>query len=240
MDKLRTYLFFPNVFTLGDTVVNVHSPKLNQIARIGESFYNFYLTFATFNFDNVFELAKNFTKLYINDDYSDYENAMNNPWIVHQFCDAISFFIDESVVFNDLNKSFCVDQGVIVDESNYQEFANVVRFLNALEEKKPMKFRNAIARKKHEQLERLRKKYATKENGNGDSLTLKDMCSILCHAEGNGITVFNVGELTIYHLYEHFERLNMKENYLTIHQIYTNGLLDDPSKLKSWMVKTKY
>lgn len=237
MDRLRTYLFKPTIFTKDSTSVFVSSPTLNQISEIGENYYNFFLTFATFNFSNMFDFARSFTNLEINEDDSDYENAVSNSWIRDQLCGAISFFINENVAYVHDNQSFCVESGVIIRESNYHEFASIVRELNALEEKKEKSFRNDISRKKHERYEKLRKKYANKDN---NSLELKDICSILCYAEGNGINVFNVGELTIYHLYEHFERLNMKENYLTTHQIYTNGLLDDPSKLKSWMVRTKY
>lgn len=121
----------------------------------------------------------------------------------------------------------------VIDQENYLEFRNVLYELNGVKEDQAPKFRNKKAEEYYYKMLEVRKKH------NQDSgLYLKDICSILCNAEGNGISVFNIGELTLYQVYEHFERLSVKESHRRMLKVWANGHLKEDTKLQDWLVKT--
>lgn len=83
------------------------------------------------------------------------------------------------------------------------------------------------------------KAFESKQTSNDEGLDLKDICSILCSAPDNGINILNIGDLTIYQVYEQFERLNIKEKHDRLLPVWANGHLGDKEKLPEWIIKTK-
>ncbi|RNB59539.1 hypothetical protein EDM57_05195 [Brevibacillus gelatini] len=230
MDRLRQFIGLPHVLPSG---IKIYSPTIDAIAEIGEGVYNLYLSLATFNkYDIVTSLFKlSPEELSEINKFDDYEFLISTP-LLPEIENALSFFTQSKVVFRDF--AFYIRDNIFVSVATYNEISNKIRELNGLSEKTKLKFRNARAERDYYRLQELRKKYNT-----DDTLSLKDMCSILCNAEGNGINIFNIGKLTIYQVYEHFERLSVKESHRRMLKVWANGHLKEDFKLQDWLVKTK-
>lgn len=220
--------------------IPVYSPTIDSIGDIGEIQYNVYLTLATFDKESILKLMFGLSS----DEYSELENEdsyevlTSIPVIANELINALSFFIKDQVQHDQLSNSYLVHDKTFINSNNYLELVKTIKEQNGVSEsKKSIKFNSEISKQKYERLLELRKN--SKKKNDDQSLTLKDMLSILCHAEGNGINIFNVGELTIYQVYEHFERLNVREQHKRLLRIWANGYLGKDEKLPEWMVKTK-
>jgi hypothetical protein len=233
MDRLRQFLGLPAILPSG---IKIYSPTIQKIAELGESIYHFYLSLATFDksliVTSLFKpTAKELEEI---NKYDDFEFLVATP-LLPEIERALSFFTDSDVTFR--LDAFYIDEVEFVNKDNYKDVSKVIQELNGLQgqqEKSKPKFKNKKTEELYYKLQELRKKYKGE-----DSLTLKDICSILCNAEGNGINVFNVGNLTIYQIYEHFERLSVKEAHRRMLKVWANGHLKEDVKLQDWLVKTK-
>ncbi|MEC0210236.1 hypothetical protein P4H70_14960 [Paenibacillus ehimensis] len=235
-DRIRLFLGKPACVNN----INIYSPTIDGIAEIGEVVYNIYITLASFNKEVILK-----TLFGINDEnYSLIENEdtfdilTSIPAVVHETEKAFSFFTKADVKYDLTSSSFMAEDVIFVNKHNYLEVSEIIKKLNgmSIDENKPIKFKNEKAKKLHEKLQQLKKKY---QKSDADSLDLKDMLSILCNADGNGIDVFNVGKLTVYQVYEHFERLNMKEQHKRLLKVWANGYLGSDDKLPEWIIKSK-
>lgn len=236
-NRLRSFLGNRPIYFNG---VGIYSPTIDEIDEIGENLYYTYLTIATFDKETI--LKKIFKVS--DEDYADVENESSYliltaiPSILEELKKSISFFIKEEVEYKDGN--FLFTEGKFLDNSNYSEFVRLIKLQNGIgnEEKKQIKFKNNKAKEMYEKLLRLRGKHKKKESD--DELTLKDMLSILCNADGNGINIFNVGQLTVYQAYEQFERLGIKEQHKRLLRVWSNDRrLGENDKLPEWLVKSK-
>jgi len=219
--------------------IKLYSPTIEEIGLLGELKYNVFVTLASFNKETILR-----TLYGVNDeDYiivsneDAYEVLTSIPSIANEIKHAISYFTKSDVDYDEQYSSYFVDGNLLINKDNYKEFTSIIRKLNGLsEDEQPLKFKNEKAKKLHAKLLKLRSKY---KKADDDSPELKDMLSILCNAEGNGINVFNVGKLTIYQVYEHFERLNIKERHTRLLRVWANGYLGKDEKLPEWIVKSK-
>lgn len=235
MDRLRIFLGKP--IKLNDNTM-LHSPTISEIAEIGEIQYRIYLSLCTFDKEFILKQMlqivtdEQFKEI---EDYNDYEVITESHPISQEIANALSFFCRENINFNFNDKVFQNENGVIISRNNYLDVVKCIKEINGLheEKKKEMKFRNQKSKEMFSKLNRLRKQHQD------ESLELKDMLSILCSAEGNGINIFNAGNLTIYQVYEHFERLNINESHKRMIKVWANGLLDKDTKVPEWIVKSK-
>lgn len=219
--------------------IKIYSPTIDEIEEITENTYNLYLLFATFNLKNIISVYNQIN--IINNDileelkeFSEYEILTSVNFIIKQIVESLSFFVKDDVFFNLKQKTFIVKDTVFITKDNYKDIVKIIKTTNGLaQEEKEVKYRNEVAKKMHQKLLELRKKYRK-----NDYLELKDYLSILCNAPDNGINVFNVGNLTIYQVYEHLERLGITENYKRLLGVWQNGLLKDSNQLKDWMIRT--
>ncbi|MFF2834290.1 hypothetical protein ACFVSK_21200, partial [Cellulosimicrobium cellulans] len=83
------------------------------------------------------------------------------------------------------------------------------------------------------------KSFEQQINSNEDGMELKDICSILCIAPDNGINIHNIGEMTIYQVYEQFERMASKDEFNRALPIWANGHWDSKEKFPEWIKRTK-
>lgn len=216
--------------------VSLYSPTVQKIADIGEDTYQFYYNLATFNVDVLSSL-----ELFSEEKLNQHEHISNFAWftsspaLAEWVAQALSFFCRQEISFYSPGSFFYLNQEKLVHSGNYKEIAAIIKELNGVQEEEPkMPFRNTRAKKLYEKLQKARKKHSSAE-----TLELKDLLSILCQAEGNGIHIFNVGQLTIYQVYEHFERLNLKENHKRLLGVWSNGLLKENHSLPEWIIKSK-
>lgn len=222
--------------------LDIYSPTIDSVGEIGEVLYSIYIALATFNKEAILKHMFNVS----DEDYERIEHEDNFdtltliPAVVLETQDALSYFTKSTVIFNPHSVTYNIGEKVLVSKENYLEFSSIIEKLNGLseesEEKPKIKFKSESARKMYEELMKQKKK---SKNKNSDSLSLKDVLSILCNADGNGINVFNVSNLTIYQVYEHFERLQIKEQHTRLLRVWANGYLGEKDKLPEWIIKSK-
>lgn len=245
IDKLKLFLGEP-VPIAND--IFLYSPKIKDISKVGENVYYMYLMFATFNREQVLNIFKensllNEESLSRLEQFDDYEVLTSNEMFLNQIVESLKFFIKKDIYYkfiltnneDDYKISFFVNEKEFINQNNYKTFSSLVKEVNGIDSKKEkIEFKNERAKKKWERLQKIKQQYEKDK-----ILNIKDICSILCNAEGNGINVFNIKNLTIYQIYEHFERLSIKEGHRRMVGVWANGLLDSSTKLQEWMVKTK-
>lgn len=169
---------------------------------------------------------------------NDYDVLTDHPAITQHISTALSFFSRENVSYDDHTSSFLTqNQHVLVNKDNYTYVSSVIREMNGISEPSIPQYTAKSNKAKLIYAEMM--KYEKNEVKHDDSLDLKDVLSILCNAKDNGINVFNVMDLTIYQVYEHFERMNIKENHDRILPVWANGHLPETQKLPEWITKTK-
>ncbi|WP_010498383.1 hypothetical protein [Paenibacillus elgii] len=235
-DRIRLFLGKP----ICVNNINIYSPTIDGIAEIGEVVYNIYITLASFNKEvilkTLFGISNENYSLIENEDTFDILTSI--PAVVHETEKAFSFFTKSDVKYDLTSSSYMVENLTFVNKGNYLEVSEMLKRLNgmAIDENKTIKFKNEKAKKMYEKLMQLKGKNV---NNDADSLELKDMLSILCNADGNGIDVFNIGKLTVYQVYEHFERLNIKEQHKRLLNVWANGHLSSEDKLPEWITKSK-
>ncbi|ASA21821.1 hypothetical protein [Paenibacillus donghaensis] len=216
------------------------SPTIREISSIGESVYYSHLILASFDKERIlldlFNFDKDKYETMKNED--DFDVLVSHPTIVQYICDSLSFFINKPVNFDTHTFCFIVDNQPLCNKDNYMELSSVIKMLNGSdsEKKKETKFSSSKAKELLEKRNAMLKKI---NKNSDDNLDLKDVLSILCVAEGNGINVFNVKELTIYQVYEHLERMSLKDSFNRILPVWANGHLGEKGQMPEWIKKTK-
>lgn len=237
MEENRLSLFLGKPIRVNDEI-KIYSPKINDIEKIGENIYNLYLCFATFNRNTIFEFLKKIDVINESTDvdldkFDDYDVLIAMDFIADQIAKALSFFVKDEVLF--LDDKFYISNIVFVNKDNYKEISELIKFANYIKEKKKkkLKFKNKRAEEIYKRIEEKREKY-----NKNDYLGLSDILSVLCNADGNGITIFNVGELTIYQIHEQYNRFSLKEQTNRMLKPWGSGILKEGVKLPEWIVKT--
>ncbi|MVP00806.1 hypothetical protein [Paenibacillus lutrae] len=233
----RLSLFLGNPIFVDD-ILPIYSPTVNDIAAIGELQYNVFLTLASFNKENILKHLLRISE----EDYTSFEDANSYDLltsaapILQEITKSLSFFMRETVLFDEENRCFTCSKGSI-HRDNYKQVAGCIQEANGIHETEQSNiFKNEKARKMFTKLQKLRAQHKKQESA---SLHLKDILSILCQADGNGIHIRNVGRLTIYQIYEQFERMNIKEQHSRLLKVWANGYLGKDDKLPEWIVRTK-
>lgn len=235
IDRLQIFLGKPFKF---NEHVNIYSPTIQEIADIGyiEYLMNFHLT--------TFDKEKILIDLYSLDketyqqiqDVSDYEILVSEAAIRNEICRSLAFFVREEVAFNKLNSTFEVNGHEFVNSQNYKNVSSIIRKLNGLSESSDeIKAVNKTA----DELYKKMQAFENMNSANEDAPELKDILTILCNMEGNGINIFNVSQLTIYQVYEQFEMATKKEEYKMLLPVWSNEkALPENSELPNWKSKT--
>jgi hypothetical protein len=150
--------------------------------------------------------------------------------------DSINLFFHPKnlQVIKDDNLIFIDDK--IINRNNWTQISNIVKLQNCF--KKEEKYNPAdprtaeLLRKRDE----ARNKIAKAKGSDGDSLNFSDLVSILS-ANGNGIDIFNVWDLTFYSFNNQFARMKMLEEYdISIRSLLAGAKSEDVD-LKHWMSK---
>ncbi|RXZ83375.1 hypothetical protein EBB07_06055 [Paenibacillaceae bacterium] len=236
IDRLQSFLGLPHKL---DHNICLYSPRVSEIVEAGEVDYLVYLLLTSFNKEKILQNLFNLSEAEMETlaPYPDYEVLTEHPAIRAHICQAFSFFTKVEVTFDHINHAFNANGHVFIHRDNYRDLSCIVDELNGIDRKEDsLRFKNNKAREIFDKLSKLRAKQKKTTN---DALEFKDILSILCHAEGNGLNIFNIQQLTIYQVYEHFERLNLKESHNRILPVWANGHLKENDKLPEWIVKTK-
>lgn len=221
-----------------DTDVNIYSPTINHIALNGYEDYLIKLTLCSFNKETILSGLFGSDEETLNDisNENDFDILTANPNLVSHICDALSFFVQETVHFDSIYQAFMVDGKILATKNNYQYITEIIKELNCVSDNEDKL--KASSKKAQEMLKRMQM-FEQKQKKQDDGLEIKDVLSVLCSANGNGINIFNVGQLTIYQVYEQFERLTTKDSFDRLLPVWANGHLTGEAKLPEWIKKTK-
>ena len=129
-------------------------------------------------------------------------------------------------------------------ESNFSDFQSIIRALNMMEKEEDDEIvtDNLEMKKKFEEARKRLKLAKAKERAeksaknNGKEIEFADIVSSLC-AYGVGYTIFNVRDLTLYQLYDQFNRLQAKSNYEMGTQMILAGADKKKIDLQYWIKK---
>ena len=212
----------------------------------GETVFNSYLGVLTVDKDRLFKNEE---------DSANKPPDITNFELVYTICGtdenfrnmylkAMSFILKENVGI--CNIGFYVgdlETNRIIDSKNYDELVYIVKLQNCIEKIDGGIVDNPGSEKARELLEkrkklreRLNKAKNKDSDGDGEPLTLADLVSILC-ANGNGINLFNVWDLSFYAFNDQFNRMKMFEDYQVNVQSILAGANPDEIELKHWMSK---
>jgi len=164
---------------------------------------------------------------YLNSGISELYNLLIN-------CINLFFHPKNLQVIKNENLIFIDDK--IINRNNWKKISDIVKLQNCF--KKEEKYNPAdprtaeLLRKRDE----ARKKVAKAKGSDNDSLNFADLVSILS-ANGNGIDIFNVWDLTFYSFNNQFARMKMLEDYdISIRSLLAGAKSEDVD-LKHWMSK---
>jgi hypothetical protein len=241
IDRLSLFLGKPIKFN----GVKLYSPTIEEIEEIGEIEYQINFLFSIFDKESI--LTKLFSipsESYDEiEDEDDFEILVGHSTLINHICSSISFFVKNEIHYNSAKQVFCLKTSMqngsvelidFINKDNYKEFVEHIYFINGNEKPEKKEFKNDRVKKKYREMMK-----AKAQHNKGNTFDLKDVLSVLCDAEGNGINIFNVSNLTIYQVYERFERLNIKEKHRRMLKVWSNGLLKENDKLPEWITKTK-
>lgn len=228
-------------------ICEVHPFTVGDIKNIGgETVFNSYLGVLTVDKDRLFKNEE---------DSANKPPDITNFELVYTICGtdenfrnmylkAMSFILKENVVI--CNIGFYIGEietDRIISNDNYNDLIHIIKLQNGIEKLDSEALDNPASEKAKELLEKrklLREKLnkaKNKENGgDGEPLTLADLVSILC-ANGNGINIFNVWDLSFYAFNDQFNRMKMFEDYQVNIQSLLAGANPDDIEFKHWMSK---
>lgn len=240
VDRLTMFLGEPVKIT--DNVF-LYSPTIKEIQEIGESQYQLYLHFCSFDLKKIVVDLYGVSELEAKEIEKDQEYFLicSNKDMVLNICEGLSFFTKKIVTFEEEFLAFKCEKDFLINPDTYSMIAKIIQELNGVEKSKKEKLptfpNKRVEEKYYKMLEK--KKKALIEKNKKDGLQLKDVLSILCTFQGNGISIHNVKSLTIYQVYEQFERMGLKESHSRLLPIWAAGNLGEKTKLTEWLVKTK-
>lgn len=125
---------------------------------------------------------------------------------------AMELFVQDKVTFVYCKGYFYVGNikdNKIINKDNFEEFKRILKIQNCLDkEKKEEKFAN----KKAEEIMKKIMKGRQSIKNNSEKVEFSDLVSVLA-ANGNGLNILNVWDLTMYKFNDQFARMQMIEEY---------------------------
>ncbi|WP_168122024.1 hypothetical protein [Paenibacillus sp. HB172176] len=237
-NRKKAFLGKPIILPSG---VKLYSPTIDEIDELDDRLYYLYLLFASFNKHEIFTKILDFS----DKDFEYYQGSNSyyaltkDPILTEKICESLSFFTKEKVLYDEKATCFHINENQVCNATDYHSFSNLIKQLNGIGEldQSEVKFKNEKAKRVFSKI--LKLKENSKKVNNKNQLDIKDILSILCNAPDNGIDIFNVSKLTIYQVYEHFERFQLKETNRRHLPLWTNGRqLQEGSELPEWILKT--
>ena len=226
--------------------LTIYKPTLNEIQQIGFDNYNRYTARITLS---ILDIAKFLEEQRIGGDvpsplHFTIDTCNGNPIAFLEL--QIAFFTylrkpieisGDTIVIIDEQP----DKNFVLDESNFNEFQEVILMINKMydvEEEREIISPNEKLKQKfikaRLKLREAKKREREKNSQKGDGITLPDIISSLC-AYGIGYTMLNVWDLTIYQLYDQFEKVTGKDRYDKDYAAILAGADAKKIKLKNWM-----
>lgn len=220
----------------------VHPFNVGDIETLGEELYEKYLQFLTIDEERLKNILKIEDK-----EFTTYEfivvNCMNDKEFCGLIIDALSYIFKEPVSFSEHGFFYVgeLEEQRYLFHENYNDFKKILRLQNCLDKKEEIVEENPANAKAAELLRRrneVREKLKKAKSGEGEPLAWEDLISILC-ANGNGITVDNVWNLSVYAFNKQFVRMKMLEEFDISVRSLLAGAKQEDVELVHWMSKSE-
>ncbi|MGV2885484.1 hypothetical protein, partial [Paenibacillus taichungensis] len=183
----RLPLFLGNPF-ITESGVNIYSPTINEISIVGFQDYMIKLTLCTLNKETILSQLFGLNNEAIDEirDMDDFDVLTDQEVIRSHIAESLSFFVHGEVKFDPIYQAFMLEDRVLVSRSNYLEIVDVIKQLNC--SKTETEKLNTTSIKAQEMLKKMMM-FEQKQKKQDDGLDLKDVLSVLCAANGNGIDI---------------------------------------------------
>lgn len=219
-------------------IAHFRSPKLKELKPtqgVGINKYGLYLSLMTWEQEDLIEFIrairrKRMAPLDKAKDLNVFQILSLVSIGQELYKEAIGFFIDEELTWDDENKRFLVKTkgtGELYGEINNDNFEDVrdmilqVNYIAIGNNGKPVRFDSPEAKRAWEQMQKYKKK-VKKPKSKDESMSLGNIISKLC-VVSNGYTLLNIYELTIFQLYDQFFQygyirgINLHDRIFSIH-----------------------
>ncbi|MGV2887101.1 hypothetical protein, partial [Paenibacillus taichungensis] len=185
IDRLALFLGNPYVLESG---LKIYSPTVNEISLIGYQDYMVKLTLCSLNKDTILVDLFGVSSDVIDEisHLDDFEVLIDKEAIRDHIAESLSFFIHGEVKFDPIYQAFMLEDRVLISSSNYLEVVDVIKQLNC--SKTETEKLNTTSIKAQEMLKKMMM-FEQKQKKQDDGLDLKDVLSVLCAANGNGIDI---------------------------------------------------
>lgn len=158
-----------------------------------------------------------------------YDVILKDEQLIHTFVEIFNFFFKETVIFEDgyfvlLNESVKCDSDIaseedirgVISENIFLQVLNAIQQVCCINDKEEenvneMKFKNALAKKLYEKMQKAAKKQQEEKKGSVD-FTLPNIISSVSNKHPT-INPINVWELTVFQLLDSFNRMQINSMF---------------------------
>lgn len=187
----------------------IYSPKLTNIALIGERLYNIYSCLCL--------------NLGINESLNlpqKYEDNFDNVTlgypddVLELFYLALEFFTGERFIKQESSEQiYFASEKSILSKNNYVEFTNTIKLANCMDntEKSTTKHNTELDKKIEEAKMKINQKM-NKKDEEDDEVRLMDLISVLA-SKHNNLNIINVWDLNILQFNNQFKRMQLIDNH---------------------------
>ena len=216
----------------------IHSPKLKDIANIGEDIYNQYLSILLFDIrhlkndinpkdfeelEKLHPLETISLKAYYDENFKDL------------FLEALSFFFYEKA--NYYNGVFYFDENRVFNHENFEQVIYLIKYINLITDKtSEVKYANDKAKEIADKIKAAQEKVNKVKAKQGVALSLFDLISAFA-ANSYSVNLMTVWDMTVYQFNDQFKRMQLIEEYdINIRSILAGA---DPKKvtINHWVSK---
>lgn len=238
MDNLA--LLHGKPILIPDTPINVFPVKLRDISSVGVEKFFFFLGLTTIN------PLKSGQEFLVDTDFSDSEKSLlyllavlkDNRDFERDFCNALNFFLKTKVGFNKEEMYLWLkpkEEEIVVTVEVFEALQYIIKRQNfLLKEKEEFKPLNDKAAEIVGKMNKGRAKVGEIKSKNSETTDFSDLVSGLA-AKGNGLSIFNIWNLSYYAFNDQLKRMGMIEEYETGLQSIMAGADSKKVKLKYWI-----
>ena len=211
-------------------------PKLRDIKDIGLQTYYAYISFLLVSAEEYLISIKreDLIPFFKQHNLTMFDVYRDNSYERQFFIEALSFFIDGEIEFK--NGKLLINNTNIINKEIYQKILEIIAEINCLKVNKQQEtYANEKARKIAEKIQQAKQKRSNVQSK--DSVSLPDIISAVASRK-ESLNLLNIWDLTIYQLYDHYNRLIAEDEFdiYAMNYAYWGGEF----KCKHWSKQLDY
>lgn len=196
-------------------------PTLRDIARLTYPVYETYLAFLTMTPEHYCtkinpKLSTWFTSL--PEDHrsllSMYDIAVSNEELTGLYSSILRFFFNEDITYDREHDAFALSSGFIT-KSSFLQITDIILQMNHIRTDQQIdvsKVKNKQGKKIYERIQKLKQQQQKKTTRKNPDLEIGNIISAIC-IRHKSLNYTNIWDLTIYHLWDTFQRLQTDNAY---------------------------